>query len=269
MSSLIFYKMQGSGNDFILVDNRQGTLKDLRSLAPRLCRHKVSIGADGLIAIENSSSADFRMRIINADGSEAEMCGNGARCVARVAHLLGVAPAKMSFETLAGIIRAEVVGERVKIFMSAPHSLTLEQKLSLNGHDYTLYSINTGVPHAVVPWENLEEAPVTDLGRKIRFHSAFAPAGTNVNFIHQVDEHNINIRTYERGVEDETLACGTGSVAAALVKAALGWVSPPVSLHPKSGEVLTINFDWDGKEFKNVCMEGAAVLVYKGELVEG
>ena len=269
MSALSFYKLQGSGNDFLVVDNRQEALKDLRNLARRLCQPKISVGADGLIAIEKSASADFRMRIINADGSEAEMCGNGARCVARVAHLLGIAPARMSFETLAGIIRAEVVGERVKIFMNSPHSLALEQKLSFNGQEYNLHSINTGVPHVIVPWENLEEAPVAELGRKIRFHSTFAPAGTNVNFIHQSDEHNINIRTYERGVEDETLACGTGSVAAALVKAALGWASAPVSLHPKSGEVLTVNFDWDGAEFKNVCMEGAAVLVYKGELIEG
>ena len=268
MDKLIFLKMSGSGNDFIVIDNRDGRLDiEPRTLAERICRRRMSVGADGLILVEPSLQADFRMRILNADGSEAEMCGNGARCVARFAEMLGIAGPHMAFETLAGIIRAQVDGSRVKLQTSRPQEIRLHQSIEVDGAMHQIHSINTGVPHAVLFCSDLEAVPVRTLGRKIRFHPAFQPAGTNVDFATLLDERTLLIRTYERGVEDETLACGTGTVAAALVAAALGMVSSPVEVRVRSGETLTVSFTGNGPEFHEVVFEGEVRLVYQGELM--
>ena len=269
MQKLSFYKMSGSGNDFVVIDNRDQRLDiEPKVLAQRLCRRGLSVGADGLILVEPSSKAEFRMRIFNADGSEAEMCGNGARCVARFAEILGIAGPHMAFETLAGLIRADVHGGRVKLQLSQPQDLRLRQSIDVDGVTHHVHSINTGVPHAVIFCSDLEEIPVQALGRRIRFHPAFQPRGTNVNFAAVLDTHGLAIRTYERGVEDETLACGTGAVASALIGAALGLVPSPVQVRVRSGETLTVYFSGRGPEFHEVFFEGEVRLIYQGELME-
>ena len=268
-----FYKMSGSGNDFILVDNRAKLIEAALApeLARNLCRRKVSVGADGLILIENDDEVDFRWNFFNADGSTAEMCGNGGRCVARLANILGICGPSLSFRTLAGIIRAEVSGSRVKLQMTEPRDLRLDLELDVNGQRFNTHFVNTGVPHTVFILdgpETLAQQEVVGEGRKVRYHSQFAPAGTNVNFIAVLGEQALAIRTYERGVEDETLACGTGATAVALVGAAKGMVRPPVDVHMKSGETLTIYFDSDKLLPEEVYLEGETTVIYQGRLWE-
>jgi diaminopimelate epimerase len=268
-----FYKMSGSGNDFILVDNRASIIaaEVASELASNLCRRKVSVGADGLILIENDEEVDFCWRFFNADGSKAEMCGNGGRCAARLANMLGICGSSLSFRTLAGIIRAEVLGSRVKLQMTEPRDLKLDMELELNGQRFNTHFVNTGVPHTVFILDGpeiLEQQEVVGQGRKVRFHSQFAPAGTNVNFVAVLGEQALALRTYERGVEDETLACGTGATAVALVGAAKGMVKPPVDVHTKSGETLTIYFDPEKGLPQEVYMEGGTTMIYQGRLWE-
>jgi diaminopimelate epimerase len=268
-----FYKMSGSGNDFILVDNRANLIEAALApeLARNLCRRKISVGADGLILIENDDEVDFSWSFFNADGTKAEMCGNGGRCVARLAKMLGICGSSLSFRTLAGIIRAEVSGNRVKLQMTEPCDLRLDQELELNGQRFNTHFVNTGVPHTVFILDGpeiLAQQEVVGQGRKVRYHSQFAPAGTNVNFVAVLGEQALAIRTYERGVEDETLACGTGATAVALVGAAKGIVRPPVDVHTKSGETLTIYFDPKKGLPQEVYLEGETKVIYQGRLSE-
>ncbi|MGC8809598.1 MAG: diaminopimelate epimerase, partial [bacterium] len=227
MERIRFCKMHGCGNDFIIIDNRQKILDgdQIRDLVIKVCRRKISVGADGLILIEPSARAHFRWRFFNADGSEAEMCGNAGRCAARFAVISGIAPASLTFETKAGIIAAEVMGRRVKLQMTKPFGLELDIEVPVDGEKHLLDFLNTGVPHAVKFVSSAASIPVKDLGRKIRFHPRFQPAGTNVNFVQPLDGHQLQVRTYERGVEDETLACGTGAIASALIAAYRGLVT--------------------------------------------
>ncbi len=263
-----FYKMSGSGNDFIIIDHRDGRLNnlDIVGLVKKVCRRGVSVGADGLILIEKSYRADFSWRFFNADGSEVEMCGNGGRCAARFAALRQIAADKMSFLTRAGIIDATVAGKMVKIRLTDPYAQEPPLKVKLSGEDYLLHSINTGVPHIVCYQDNLEATDVFHLGREIRYHAAWQPAGTNANFVQVTGRHALEVRTYERGVEDETLACGTGAVAATLISASLDLVESPVAVTVKSGETLNIYFERDGSSFRNVYLEGGALVVYEGRL---
>jgi diaminopimelate epimerase len=268
MNLLPFWKMQGSGNDFIVIDHRQPRVAEPGriGLVKKLCALKFGVGADGLIFIEPSDTVDFRWRFFNADGSEAEMCGNGGRCAARFAYLNGIAPAKMAFETLAGVIHAEVFGRRVKLELSQPHGLKLNVEIPLPAGSWIGHFINTGVPHLVLPVADLAAAPVAEIGRAIRFHSLFQPAGTNVNFVQFSGPRELKVRTYERGVEDETLACGTGSVAAALVASRLHTLPSPIAVHPSRGETLTIYFDNHDGNFQSVFLEGEAAVVFQGEI---
>ena len=265
-----FYKMSGSGNDFILIDNREGSLPvgDLSAFARKICARKVSVGADGLIVLERSDRADFRWQFFNADGSVAEMCGNGGRCAARYAFLRGIAPARMTFETLAGIIDAEVKVDTVKLRLTDPGEARLGEKIDVGGRTLEIDSIDTGVPHAVHFVNDLREIDIFADGRAIRRHVHFQPAGTNVNFVRAVDRHALQVRTYERGVEDETLACGTGSVASALVASARNLVESPVAVTVQSGEVLTIFFEKTKKGFAGIYLEGKTKVVYEGNLWE-
>jgi len=262
--------MHGAGNDFVLIDHRDPFLEEdrLRDFIRKVCRRRISVGADGLILIERSQKADFKWRFYNADGSEAEMCGNGGRCVARFAHLKKVAGSSLSFETLAGIITAQVNGKRVKLQMTKPHGLKLDQKISVEGEERMISAINTGVPHAVIFVEDLEGTDVVRMGRATRRHSHFAPAGTNANFIRLEEDSRLSIRTYERGVEDETLACGTGVVASALVAAFKGLVKSPVSVRTRGGEILAVYFEIEGGEVKKVFFEGDVHIIYEGEMWE-
>jgi len=263
-----FTKMSAAGNDFIIIDNRQNILdsKETRECAQKICRRKLSVGADGLILIENSEKADFKWTFLNADGSEAEMCGNGGRCVARLAHLKGIAPELLTFETLAGIIKAEIVGEKIKLQLPLPYNLTCDLKLVLEETSYLVNHLTVGVPHVVMWVEDLQGYPVKEVGKSIRFSEHFKPAGTNVNFVTIKDKSAIAIRTYERGVEDETLACGTGAVASALIANEKKGVESPVAVFTQGGEILTVHFTKDTNTVKEVFLEGNAHLIYEGAL---
>src|SRR5262245_34202270 len=208
---LNFTKMNGAGNDFVMVDNRDLKHSLSRDIIAHLCDRHRGIGADGLIAIEPpQSGADFRMRYYNADGGEAEMCGNGARCFARFASRVTGKNGALSFETMAGVITAKLLGDEVQLEMSQPKDLALNSKLTALGKDHTVHFINTGVPHAVIVSDDVGKVDVRPLGAAIRYHDHFSPKGTNANFIEVQGPRLLSIRTYERGVEDETLACGTG-----------------------------------------------------------
>lgn len=263
-----FTKMSGSGNDFILIDNIGGALKidDLPAFARRVCKRKVSVGADGLILIEKSDRADFRWQFFNADGSRADMCGNGGRCAARFAFVREITGPRMSFETGAGIVDAEVKGTVVKLRLTDPTAARLDYSVPLRGREFDLSSINTGVPHAVAFTDDIEKCDVKGIGKEIRFHSHFQPAGTNVNFVQMLDRHAVAVRTYERGVEDETLACGTGAVASALISHLKGLTESPVSVRVRSGEALRIHFESDRGAVGKVYLEGGATVVYEGRL---
>jgi len=263
-----FFKMSGSGNDFIFIDNMDRSLQvgDLPSFAKTVCRRQISVGADGLMVIEPSDTVDFKWRFFNADGSEGEMCGNGGRCAARFAFYKGIAKERMSFETLAGIIDAEVKGDVAKIRLTAPHSLAMDHLIAIGEQELVVHSINTGVPHAVTFVDAVDSFDVFNTGRAIRRHDHFLPAGTNANFVSVVDGQTLRVRTYERGVEDETLACGTGSVASALISARLGLVRSPVSVRVQSGETLTIYFEQTDIGFTDVYLEGKVTIVYQGNL---
>jgi len=265
-----FMKMSGSGNDFIVIDHREPFLEEnhLRDFIRKACRRRISVGADGLILIERSQKADFKWRYFNADGGEAEMCGNGGRCAARFAYLKGIAGPSLKFETFVGILSAQVKGKKVKLEMTKPFGLKLDETLLIEGEKQIFSSINTGVPHAVLFVEDLEELDIVRMGRAIRYHSHFTPSGTNANFVRLEKGSQLLIRTYERGVEDETLACGTGVVASALVAALKGLVKSPVSIQTRGGEVLTVYFEIDGKEIKKVFFEGDVHIIYEAEMWE-
>jgi len=270
-TTITFTKMSGSGNDFILIDNRQGAVPPELGpeLAKTVCRRKVAVGADGLILIENDREVDFSWRFFNADGSVAEMCGNGGRCAARFAHLIGICGSRLAFRTLAGVIQAEVFDRRVKLQLTTPHSLRLDQLLDVDGRRVTVHAVNTGVPHAVVVVDGASELDSYDIvgeGRKVRFHGHFAPAGANVNFVALVGPHSLAVRTYERGVEDETLACGTGATAAALVAVAKGLVEPPVTVRTSGGEVLAVHFHGGKGLPQKAFLEGEVRIIYQGRL---
>jgi diaminopimelate epimerase len=268
MKKISFYKMQGSGNDFILIDNRKAVLKgrNLKDLARTVCDRHYSVGADGLIVIVPSRKADFKWRFFNADGSEAEMCGNGSRCAARFAYLNKIAKKTMAFETLAGIIRAEVKAGTVKVQLSGASGLRQNISVPFEGGARTGHYINTGVPHVVYLSGDLATEDVDGVGRRTRYHDLFKPAGTNVNFIQVKGKHKLSIRTYERGVEGETLACGTGSVAAALVAGSLRMVASPVQVTTRSGEKLTVTFEDGAEGFGAIYLEGEAVVICEGTL---
>ena len=266
---LHFYKMNGAGNDFIIVDNR-----DLKSsldteTIEALCDRHRGIGADGLLAVEPAQNgADYRFRYYNADGGEAEMCGNGARCFGRfTAHLSDEAAEKVTFETIAGTLTAEMVGDDVRIAMSEPKDLRLNLSTTISGLDAELHFVNTGVPHVVVFVDDLDDLDVFTHGRDIREHEDFAPAGTNANFAKILEANHIAIRTYERGVEDETLACGTGMVASALIHHLLTGAPSPIKVDVEGGDTLEIGFEKTGeKTFKNVTLTGPADFVFEGEI---
>ena len=264
-----FVKMSGTGNDFILIDHRKPliTQEVMPEFARLVCRRRFSVGADGLIFIEDSDQADFKWRFFNADGSEAEMCGNGARCAARFAYMKGIAPAHMRFETVAGIIEANVSDINVSVMMTAPKNFRHDIELDCDGRAILLHSVDTGVPHVVVFVDDYDQIDVCQLGSQIRHHQEFMPAGTNVNFVMPLGNGAFKVRTYERGVENETLACGTGAVASALVAAIKGQAASPVEIVTSGDDRLSIIFDLhEGLSATNVFLKGPAHVIYNGEL---
>jgi diaminopimelate epimerase len=261
-----FYKLSGSGNDFVLFDNRDLALKgDLRDLVARVCARRTGVGADGVLLLEPAQGADFRMRYLNADGGEVEFCGNGGRCSAFMAFRLGLAKEIMSFLAGDGLHRAEVRGERVKLGMSDPKDISLGFLLEVEGKGYAASFADTGVPHLVIQVGDVEAVDVVGLGRAIRHHHRYQPRGTNADFVEVVDRHRLKVRTYERGVEDETLACGTGCTAAALVAVLRGLAESPVECLTQGGEVLTVHLKTQGDRAGDVFLEGEVKLVFQGE----
>jgi diaminopimelate epimerase len=265
MDKLCFYKMSASGNDFILIDDRsslvESQFEDISYFVERVCRRRHSVGADGLILIRNSEVCDFSWRFFNADGSEAEMCGNGGRCAARFAFINGITRDTMAFETLAGIMKATVKEDRVKLQLSSPQDTKLDYHIALENRELFVSSVNTGVPHVILLTDDIEYAPVEELGRQVRYHSSFAPKGTNVDFVRVIDRDNLQIRTYERGVEGETYACGTGAVAAGVILKEKGLSEETVNIHTRGGEVLQVYVQGG-----DVYLEGTANVIYTAEL---
>ena len=264
--TLEFTKMNGAGNDFVMVDNRDESRSLSCEQIARLCDRHRGIGADGLIALESSPELP-RMRYYNADGGEAEMCGNGARCFAKfTSRLLGQREGTLSFMTQAGIIAAELLGDQVRLLMSEPHSLQLAHALQVGGNELEVHSLNTGVPHAVTFVSDLELTPVVEMGRAMRQHQRFAPAGTNANFAQLLAPGSLAIRTYERGVEDETLACGTGVVATALIHHFLTKSPSPISVRVRGGDTLEVGFLLKNGHPSAVTLTGPADFVFEGTL---
>ena len=281
MKKIPFVKMHGAGNDFIVIDEMPGL--DYVRLAKQACDRHLGIGADGLLVLERSEKHTYRMRIINSDGSEAEMCGNGARCMAvYITQQFAVVPEEFAMETLAGVVRATVEGGIASVQLSNPRDYRpnieikfTEPGLAGKGQKMVGHFINTGVPHTIIFVHGLPEMDVSAMGRVIRNHSVFAPKGTNVDFVEMLKNGFVAVRTYERGVEDETMSCGTGSVAAALI----GYLQGQKKLLPekgicvkvvtKSGEVLEVTFDLALKDEKplitNVWLKGSGKMVAKGE----
>lgn len=270
MNKIPFMKLSGAGNDFVIVNNMRqivdSTDTDFVNFVKKVCQRRMSVGADGMLLVEKADGADFRMRYFNADGGEVETCGNGARCISKFAYLNGIASEQMRFLTNAGIYESEIVGTNVKVRMSDPTDIRLNVPLRLADSMHTVGFANSGVPHVVFFVDDPEGIDVFDLGQQTRYHDNFKPAGTNANFIRIQSPELLDIRTYERGVEDETLACGTGSIAAAVVSATLGKVKSPVAVNTASGVVLKIHFDLEDSEARNVYLEGDARVIYIGEL---
>ncbi len=263
-----FVKMQGSGNDFVVIDNRERSVpvEAMAEWAKAVCRRAFGVGADGLFFLENAPAdrpgVDFIWHFYNADGSRAEMCGNGSRCAARLAVLLGMAPARHVIGTDAGPVRAEVFPDgRVKVQLTPAKDARLD--IALPAADQTLraHFVNTGVPHAVIFTDDVSKIDLPNLGRVVRYHETFRPKGTNANFAQVVDKQTMLLRTYERGVEAETYACGTGASAAAYLSHKLGLTGPEVSVTTSGGERLTITVQGE-----NVFLAGAAVVTFTGDL---
>jgi len=265
MPKLRFTKMNGAGNDFVMLDNRLGDLRLEAKQIEHLCDRHRGIGADGVLVLERAANgADFRMRYYNADGGEAEMCGNGARCFARFADRVAGPLEKVSFETPAGVIAAALRDEGVTLQMSEPKDLHLGVQISAAGQEFTCHYVDSGVPHVVIMVDAIEQVNVRELGSAIRHHDRFAPRGANVNFLERRGPSEIAIRTYERGVEDETLACGTGVVASALIFAANEKVIGPIAVRVRGGDLLEVNFAHEGERFSNVTLSGPADFAFEG-----
>ncbi|MDZ8117159.1 diaminopimelate epimerase [Pontiella agarivorans] len=260
--NISFHKMHGAGNDFIVIDDSGLRFPlDDTPFIQKMTARRTGVGCDGVLLIQPSETADFRMRFINPDGGEVDMCGNGARCIARRAFDLGLVTEDMTIETGAGRVEAQVLGRQVRICLTEPKDL----KLGLDaGLERPLDFLNTGVEHAVDWVDDPSEIDVQVLGKKIREHPLFGSGGTNANFAKVEADGSIILRTYERGVEAETLACGTGAAAVGLIAAEKGWVSLPVPVHCAGGYDLVIDL------FRNkATLTGGAEYVFEGTVEYG
>ncbi len=265
---LNFTKMHGAANDFIMLDDRQGTVpwQDY-VLMSLLAARRTGVGSEGIILIQKSDRADFRMRFLNPDGTEVDMCGNGARCAAWFAHKIGAAPKSMTMETSCGLLDAELMDAcNVKVWMPEPTARSYG--MSIHVGDQTLEGdyINTGVPHFVIRTESPEAVDVEALGRAIRLHPAFAPEGVNVNFVTPRAANRMSMRTYERGVEAESGACGTGAVAAAVTAVEAHAGTLPMIIRTGGGFMLTVDADWRGNHCTGITLTGPAREVYQGTI---
>lgn len=262
-----FTKAVATGNDFIIIDNRKDVLKkDVSATAKKICDRRYGIGADGLLLVEKSDKADFKMKVFNPDGSEAAMCGNGSRCIALYAYLNKIASLAMNIETRAGVIKASVKNDEVKVRLTDPKDIQWNLCLTIKDCPYKVSFADTGVPHVIHFVNDIKNIKVKDLGAQMRYHAEFSPAGANVDFVKVMGsgKNKIKVRTYERGVEDETLACGTGAVASAIIAAEAEKLASPVIVETESGELLKVYFKLSKGNFTDIYLEGRTKLVYEG-----
>jgi len=260
--------MSGAGNDFILLDNRDRKITLVPAKVAQLCDRHRGIGADGLILLvpPQSERADWAWEFYNSDGSTGEMCGNGARCFARFVKSRTGTNQDFSFETEAGVIQASFEGQRITVNLTPPVDLRLNQQVALRSGAQLLHSLNTGVPHAVLFVPDADKAMVCELGPEIRRHPHFGPKGTNVNFVQVLGPGRIRVRTFERGVEGETLACGTGVTASALIASSVQHFTSPVRVQVQSGDLLEVSFEQTNGAFSNVRLSGPADFVFEGKI---
>lgn len=270
-----FTKMSGAGNDFVVVDNRNGIITDPTKFSIAVCNRRLGIGADGVLLLENSTKADFLMQYYNADGSNAGMCGNGGRCIAKFAYdnfIVTIEKFKFeAFDYIYEISRHDINLYELK--MKDPFELKLNQSIKIENYLLTANYLNTGTDHSVILLSensklgSLDSTDVFNIGRTVRYHQTYQPKGANVNFVDKIDFNTIQIRTYERGVEEETLACGTGSVASALLSSLKFGMQSPINVNVKSGATLRISFEKNGNNsFTNVTLKGPAENVFKGTI---
>jgi len=270
-----FTKMSGAGNDFVVLDNRKGVVTDPAAFARELCDRRKGIGADGLLLLEASDRADFLMRYYNSDGSFGGMCGNGGRCISRYAYTRQIVnQTEIRFEALEHIYNASIIRDVVKLMMKNPSDFRIDQRIEVSQSHVRFHFVNSGSPHCVIFLDEnpglvapLAEIDVFGVGRQIRNHEYFLPDGTNVNFVEKLGANGFSVRTYERGVEEETLACGTGSVAVALIANRVRESASPVSLKVRSGETLTVDFaNTSNSEYEDVSLSGSAHIVFSGQI---
>jgi diaminopimelate epimerase len=254
-----FFKYQGTGNDFIMIDDRNESFPIKNNeLIKQLCNRHFGVGADGLILLQNHKDSDFKMVYFNSDGNQSTMCGNGGRCIVAFARDLGIIQNKTKFMAIDGLHEAKIDKNMIKLKMNDIHTI----------EDHTThFFLNTGSPHHVEFVEDINNLNVKEMGAKIRYGSPYFAEGSNVNFVKIINENKIKVRTYERGVEDETLSCGTGVTAAAI---ALHFANKTTNNNIKiqvMGGKLSVYFDQnDTKSYKNVFLEGPATFVYKGTI---
>ena len=268
-----FTKMSGAGNDFVVVDNRENLVTDHSGFARLVCDRRWGIGADGILLVEPDKSEAYGMAYYNADGSYGGMCGNGGRCIALYAVLEKIAPERHTFRALDHVYSAVVDGQIVRLGMKDPKGLRKGFSITIPGHRMTGHFIDTGSPHVVVFIEELDagklplgEIDVDRIGPKIRYHELFQPDGTNVNFVHVAKDNLCYIRTYERGVEAETLACGTGSIASAVIASEVKGLKPPIRILPKSEHELWVDFKGAAGRITGVELRGPAVVTFRGTI---
>jgi diaminopimelate epimerase len=262
-----FWKLEGAGNDFLGLDGRAGGFKLKRQQIADLCDRRRGVGADGVLVVEKPKvrGADFRMRYYNSDGGEAEMCGNGARCFALLARAVsGRKGNELRVQTQAGLLTLRMSGREVQVSMTEPTKLRLGKKVVVAGRKVVVDFLNTGVPHAVLFVRSVRSIDVAKQGRAIRYHSAFAPSGTNVNFVEIGRGNRIHVRTYERGVEGETLACGTGVVAASILSNLRRGLRPPIQVATRGGDNVRVGFSMENGHARKVTLQGPARIVYRG-----
>ncbi|HDS09448.1 MAG TPA: diaminopimelate epimerase [Firmicutes bacterium] len=271
LKEIHFHKFTGAGNDFIMIDGFHlppDTIEYIISHIPEWCARGTGIGADGLIIILPKDKLDFVMRYFNSDGSEAEMCGNGGRCAVKFAFITGHSGNESKFEAKSGMYSAEIAGDNVKLKMRNT-LLPKKRTVTTSIGNISGFYLNTGVPHFVIFHDEnnfLNTDEINSWGREIRFHDEFKPEGANVNIVVVIDKHNLGIRTYERGVEQETLACGTGSTAAGIAAVVSGRNLSPVNLKTHSGLILTVDLSVELEKVTNIYLTGEARLVYEGKI---
>ena len=253
-----FYKYQGTGNDFVMIDNRQGLFdkNDAQRIA-HLCDRRFGVGADGLILLENHPEADFKMVYYNADGNQSTMCGNGGRCITAFANFLGIIKNKATFEAIDGLHHSIIKDDLVK--------LQMQDVKTIETYDTHVF-LNTGSPHHVQLDSDLELLDIKSVGSRIRYGAPYFKEGSNVNFVKKLTEESFFVRTYERGVEDETLSCGTGVTAVALAMNYIGETEKNlITLHTQGGQ-LQVAFEKNGEDYKDIWLIGPATQVFKGTI---